>query len=393
MLYSFRVAPVKEEADVMSGTIFAVDNNGMLIEMTEQPYNSEDLLQSLLATHPKLLAGDQINAFAPRRWLFISRETPIPDAQGGSGRWALDHLLLDQDAIPTFVEVKRSSDTRIRREVVGQMLDYAANAVVYWSVEMIQAQFEANCRLENRDPHVVLVDFLGPDADTDEFWQQARTNLQAGKVRLLFVADEIPPELRRIVEFLNEQMNPAEVLAVEIKQFVGTGLRTLVPRVLGQTIAAQQVKTGTPKPSNKWSEESFFQALAATSQPETISIAKRIMEWSTQNVNYVWWGEGTELGSFVPIVLHNKKKHQLFAVFTSGVIDIYFRWYSYKSPFDDESMRNELRQKLNGIPQVSIPFEAITKQPSIPLRFLQNEQDLQTFFDSFSWMISKIRAS
>jgi len=38
---------------------------------------------------------------------------------------------LDQDAIPTIVEVKRSTDTRIRREVVGQMLGYAANAVVY----------------------------------------------------------------------------------------------------------------------------------------------------------------------------------------------------------------------------------------------------------------------
>ena len=32
--------------------------------------------------------------------------------------------------MPTLVEVKRSSDTRIRREVVGQMLHYAANAVV-----------------------------------------------------------------------------------------------------------------------------------------------------------------------------------------------------------------------------------------------------------------------
>jgi hypothetical protein len=38
---------------------------------------------------------------------------------------------LDQDAIPAIVEVKRSTDTRIRREVVGQMLDYAANSVVY----------------------------------------------------------------------------------------------------------------------------------------------------------------------------------------------------------------------------------------------------------------------
>jgi hypothetical protein len=39
---------------------------------------------------------------------------------------------VDQDAVPTFVEVKRSSDTRLRREVVGQMLDYAANASAHW---------------------------------------------------------------------------------------------------------------------------------------------------------------------------------------------------------------------------------------------------------------------
>lgn len=41
-------------------------------------------------------------------------------------RWSLDHLVVDQDAVPTFVEVKRASDTRARREVMAQMLDYAA---------------------------------------------------------------------------------------------------------------------------------------------------------------------------------------------------------------------------------------------------------------------------
>jgi hypothetical protein len=39
--------------------------------------------------------------------------------------------------VPTLVEVKRSDDTRIRREVVGQMLDYAANGVVYWPGEVL----------------------------------------------------------------------------------------------------------------------------------------------------------------------------------------------------------------------------------------------------------------
>ena len=30
---------------------------------------------------------------------------------------------------------------------------------------------------------------------------------------MIFIADKIPPELRRVVEFLNLQMDPAEVLA------------------------------------------------------------------------------------------------------------------------------------------------------------------------------------
>ena len=80
---------------------------------------------------------------------------------------------------------------------------------------------------------------LGPDGDAEAFWEQAAANLRAGRIRLVFLADEIPRELRRVVEFLNEQMT-AEVIAIEVKQYVGPeGLRTLVPRVIGQTAAAE----------------------------------------------------------------------------------------------------------------------------------------------------------
>ena len=44
---------------------------------------------------------------------------------------------------------------------------------------------------------------------------------------------------QRIIEFLNEQMNPAEVIGIEVRQFVGGSVRTLVPRVIGQTARAQ----------------------------------------------------------------------------------------------------------------------------------------------------------
>lgn len=173
----------------MTGTIYLVQNDGSLVEMSEQSYDTEDLLQGLLAQYPNLLAGDQMNEADPRRWLLVAREMGVPWEEGGSDRMSLDHLFLDQDGIPTLVEVKRSSDTRIRREVVGQMLDYAANAAVYWPVERIRATFEATCHVQGDDPDQRLAEFLGvmpEDQDAiDALWQQVADHLASGRLGLL----------------------------------------------------------------------------------------------------------------------------------------------------------------------------------------------------------------
>lgn len=186
----------------MNAGIFLIQNNEELVEMNEQPYDSEKLLQMWLAKYPELLVGNQINAKEPRRFLLIEQECGVPAEEGGSARWAIDHLFLDQDAIPTIVEIKRSSDTRIRREVVGQMLDYAANATEHWRVDHLRERFVANCQRNRVDPAEKLKDFLGDDIDAEDFWDLANRNLQDRKLRLMFVADVIPTELQRIVEFL-----------------------------------------------------------------------------------------------------------------------------------------------------------------------------------------------
>lgn len=91
--------------------------------------------------------------------------------------------------------------------------------------------------------------FLG-DADISAFWEQVDANLKAGRVKLVFVADVIPPELARVVEFLNEQMR-ADVRAVELRWFEGdSGVMTLVPRIIGETQrAAAQKSTGRDLPA------------------------------------------------------------------------------------------------------------------------------------------------
>ncbi|MDP9067409.1 MAG: DUF4268 domain-containing protein [Actinomycetota bacterium] len=206
-----------------------------------QPYEAEDVLQKLVADYPGVLAGE--GQTSERRFALIKREAGIPSHAGGADRWSLDHLFVDDEAVPTFVEVKRRTDNRIRREVVGQMLDYAANGLSYWRVETLRENFESTQTGRGEDPAEVLRELLANEDDPEAFWERVRTNLAARKVRLVFVADDVPDELRALIEFLNEQMRSVEVLGLEVKQYAGEGgLRTLVAAAVGQTQAAQQAK-------------------------------------------------------------------------------------------------------------------------------------------------------
>ncbi len=376
----------------MAGSIYLIQSGDELIEMTEEPYDSEDRLQELLAKYPNLLAGDQMNSDKPRRWLLISRETAVPSEEEGAGRWSVDHLFLDQDAIPTLVEVKRSSDTRIRREVVGQMLDYAANAVVYWPIEKIRAQFEANCEAQERDPEQELEELLGAEADPEEFWQRAKTNLQAGKVRLVFVADEIPSELRRVVEFLNSQMDPAEVLGVEVRQYVGQELKTLVPRVIGQTAEAQRKKSGVSRRSKQWDEINFYEELESQRGSKETEVARKILSGAKDRMLRISWGTGVITGSFNPKLDHGEKAYSLFGVSTDGSMLIRFpAWYS--EIFGSESNRLELLNRLNAIPAIDLSPDVIGKEHKIPLSILSDEFALSQFLGIIDWAIQEIKAS
>lgn len=376
----------------MTGGMYLLQGDDDLIAMTEAPYDSEDVLQSLLAKYPDLLAGDQLPGSEPRRWLLIRREAPLGSDDSGATRWSIDHLFLDQDAVPTLVETKRSSDTRIRREVVGQMLDYAANAVVYWPIEEIQLALERRCEKENLDPETEVTKLIGSDTDPEEFWKRAAVNLQAGRVRLVFVADQIPRELRRVVEFLNEQMTPAEVIAIEVKQYVGEGVKTLVPRVIGQTAEAE-TKKRAGGPGRQWDEESFFSLLAEKAGEDAVSAARELLEWATKRRLRITWGRGKVEGSFSPVLDVAGRRYFPIAVFFGGRVEIQFQ-HMNRPPFDALELRRDLLERLNRIPGVDIPEDAISGRPSLPLSDLgRNPKMLNGLEAVLDWFCATARSS
>ena len=120
--------------------IYLLDQNSSVHPMTESKYDQEADLQELIMRNPNLVLRDPNENGA--NLFMVSREYAIDESADGSNTFSLDLLLLDQSGTPVLVEVKRSTDTRIKREVVAQMLDYASR-VSAWDVDRIRTGFES----------------------------------------------------------------------------------------------------------------------------------------------------------------------------------------------------------------------------------------------------------
>lgn len=353
----------------MSASVFVIDPSKRLTELNRADFDSEDLFQSLLGEHPDLLRA----ASGPTgRLLLVRREAPVPEAQDSGGRWSLDHLFLDRDGVPVLVEVKRASDTRARREVVAQMLDYAANGVAYWPIEQLVEAFARTVEAEGGEPDAKLGAFL-EGGEADGFWRQVEANLRSGRVRMVFVSDRIPKELRRIVEFLNEQMRPAEVLAIEVEQFLAdNGLRLLTPRVLGATERAASTKAVTAdKP--KIDEEEWLSTLAEAAGQGPAETARRLLAWFRSR-GFETGLTATQDAAYARLKRPDRKATWPFFIRRSTAkVETSLQYLKENPAFASEEARLDLLQRIKALPGQTIATTKTTGWPAVPLQDLARD--------------------
>ena len=188
--------------------------------------------------------------------------------------------------MPTLAELKRGSNPDIRRKIVGQLLEYAAHASETWTAKELRDTFERKAGEQGRDARDELATLLQTDGepDVDGFWERVSTNLAANRLRLLFVADDIPDPLARVVGFLNEQMRGIEVLAVEIKRFHGKSGQTLVPRVIGR----RSVSPAPGRPGQRLTRKSFLDGFADES---VRGVAERLLDEALESGCDIAYGD------------------------------------------------------------------------------------------------------
>ena len=206
---------------------------------------------------------------------------------------------------------------------------------------------------------------------------------------MLFVADVIPLELRRIVEFLNEQMDPAEVLAIELRQFESKDLKVMVPTVYGQT---QETATKRSSAGRRWDDVSLFDKLSRTVGSKELQIAKEIYEWmrkgGTRNVIF---GTGKEYGSVYPAFKPSGVSINPVYLSTDGKLWVQFAALENKPIFGLITARRELMQQFNAISNVNFTDADLSRYPSIPLSTIARDPNgLKKIIGALTWMEQQI---
>ncbi|MEV3853736.1 hypothetical protein AB0J38_05340 [Streptomyces sp. NPDC050095] len=359
--------------------------NDGIARMEHTPYDTEAELQTLIADFPQLLACGPL-AHEPDLVL-VRQEMPTPLSEDSSGGLSLDHLFIDAEALPTLVEVKQASDTRIRREVVGQMLDYAANGARYWTEDTLRSSFEQTWGARGMQPEQAYAELLG-DRDPELFWREVRQNLRQGRMRLLFVADHIPDELRVIVEFLSGSLTGASFLAIELPRFRHDGgAAVLSPRAYGAT---PPKSVHRPAIENGKVDEYFWSALEKHGGPEQLRVVRDIAtSWEAKGGD-LWFtvAEGgastmtfrapTPDGHYAwPAWIGVNASHQ---VSTKVTVDLTSA--SQKRVLADDSVREELLSRMSTVAGTTLRTSGY---PNFPLAELLDETALKEFKSAASW--------
>jgi hypothetical protein len=353
-------------------SLWVTTSDEVLVPLETEGYAKEGDFQRLLADNPGVLASAVDPGGEASQWLLVDRELPIKAQESDAGTWSLDHLFIAADAVPVLVEVKRSSNPAARREVVAQMLDYAASFATDRSAERLRGRFEQRTS-RHRGSAGEMDAFLtatGLD-DEDLLWANVQTNIDAGKVRLLFVADQLSTTLVRVIEYLNAQLRSAEVLGVEVVRHAPTtagGPVVYQPVVRGRSSPVAQKKA----PAQHRSRHEFDAAVRTYLGEQVLAAVSSLIEKAEGIGGVVTVGTGEPPG--VQIHVHTSDGGRLLTIrLNPGNDKLVVRIMELRShpAFEDDEMRDDLLARV--VTAAGTPIEGnIEGAPWVPLSSITN---------------------
>lgn len=268
------------------------------IPFTEKTFD-EGWIQELIRANPEILPVAEIEpAFAPL--LSVGREVATDVG-------SIDNLYPSAQGYLTIVETKLWRNPEARREVVGQIIDYAKE-ISRWSFEELENRVRGyNQRYRGSNLGIIdtirLIEQI-EEADEPFIVDRISRNIQRGRFLLLVVGDGIRESVETMVDFLSQTPQLYFTLAlVELQVYelgadqdksllvipqIVTRTREItraIVRVEGKAIESVRVdvdtKIETERPPGArftLSEQDYFDALSQSVDSEHVDFARRIKE-------------------------------------------------------------------------------------------------------------------
>ncbi len=326
---------------------FISETNSFQLERIplNEKHFQENWLQKIIHKNPQILPIDDIESgFAP----LISLGREISTSVG-----YIDNLYISPNGYLTIVETKLWRNPEAKREVVGQIIDYAKE-LTNWNFTKLNDGVKNSSQLYNNNSKgiIELINDFEKIEENEEYKiiDNIERNLKRGRFLLLIVGDGIRESVEEMVDFLSNTPQIQFTLGlVELQFYKNPNLEgeliaipNLITRTREITRAIVKIENSTTgsvtietdfieekvKPitvRTTITEDDFFEQLQQNTDYESAEFAKHILATVKERGYFVEWRQGAfvakifdQNGSGSKITLFVTDRKGLFYLMQSG---------------------------------------------------------------------------
>ena len=326
---------------------FISETNSFQLERIplNEKHFQENWLQKIIHKNPQILPIDDIESgFAP----LISLGREISTSVG-----YIDNLYISPNGYLTIVETKLWRNPEAKREVVGQIIDYAKE-LTNWNFTKLNDGVKNSSQLYNNNSKgiIELIKDFEKIEEHEEYKiiDNIERNLKRGRFLLLIVGDGIRESVEEMVDFLSNTPQIQFTLGLVELQFYKNpnvegeliAIPNLITRTREITRAIVKIENSTTgnvtietdfieekvKPitvRTTITEDDFFEQLQQNTDYESAEFAKHILATVKERGYFVEWRQGAfvtkifdQNGSGSKITLFVTDRKGLFYLMQSG---------------------------------------------------------------------------
>ena len=348
-------------------------------ELVPTAYLSEAQLQAALAEADNLVPGD---ASTDEEAMVYCRE--FPTASG-----PIDLVGIGSSGSVTVMECKLARNRQVKREVVGQVLDYAAHL---WRTDA-ESFLDRFTQLIGEDPFARLRSRVAAASDWDESHARSEVarRLESGQFRLLIAVDEIDVGLRRIIQYVNTRSarDQIRLVAMQFPLYRSEGAEVVVTETYGDELAGaplQPTSTGA-----RWTTEQYRDAFHGNAA--LVTLHDRFVEWAQTADVRVVYGRGSIAPSVsFQLWTDSTTWYPLFVIWPErgGRVEIPVNVLSSDSRPATQPLVDHVIERLNQIPGIALPDRATGAKSILAIDVL-TPPTVTSFLDTFDWLVHEVR--